>query len=412
VGVFPAGVVVAALGGLAIGLEREWSGHASGPGARFGGIRTLTMLGTIAGISGWLWSLGALAMGTVLLSGCVALVLVAYALAGRRDVEATTEVSALVVVAAGALAGVGYLALASAIIGVTTLALVEKTRLHALARRLDDRAMRAAARFVVMATVVLPLLPPGPYPPWGTVRPRELWVLVLFMSGLSFAAYIARKAAGARHGYLVAGALGGLISSTNVTFAFSRSSRSAPTLRVPLAYGVVAACTMLFLRVGVATAVLNLPVATAVLPYLVPPLILGALVMVTGLRLATGGTEEVRAPSNPLEFGAALQMAALFQLVLIAVEFGRRTWGTAGVLVSGAVLGITDVDALTISMARSAASAIPPALAAQGIAAGILANTLLKLGITVAVGQARFTAIAGGTLAAMAAALGLALAGA
>jgi uncharacterized membrane protein (DUF4010 family) len=134
--------------------------------------------------------------------------------------------------------------------------------------------------------------------------------------------------------------------------------------------------------------------------------------MVTGLRLATGGTEEVRAPSNPLEFGAALQMAALFQLVLIAVEFGRRTWGTAGVLVSGAVLGITDVDALTISMARSAASAIPPALAAQGIAAGILANTLLKLGITVAVGQARFTAIAGGTLAAMAAALGLALAGA
>ena len=52
------GLVVAALGGAAVGLERLWSGHADGPGARFAGIRTFTLLGVIAGLSGWLSAAG------------------------------------------------------------------------------------------------------------------------------------------------------------------------------------------------------------------------------------------------------------------------------------------------------------------------------------------------------------------
>ena len=53
-----AGLVVAALGGAAVGLERQWSGHADGPGARFAGIRTFTLFGVIAGLSGWLSAAG------------------------------------------------------------------------------------------------------------------------------------------------------------------------------------------------------------------------------------------------------------------------------------------------------------------------------------------------------------------
>jgi hypothetical protein len=48
------GIVTAGLGGAAVGLEREWSGHASGPEAHFAGIRTFTLLGGLAGVTGWL----------------------------------------------------------------------------------------------------------------------------------------------------------------------------------------------------------------------------------------------------------------------------------------------------------------------------------------------------------------------
>jgi uncharacterized membrane protein YhiD involved in acid resistance len=49
---FEVSILIAALGGLAVGLERQWSGHATGPRARFAGIRTLTLLGGLSGLAG------------------------------------------------------------------------------------------------------------------------------------------------------------------------------------------------------------------------------------------------------------------------------------------------------------------------------------------------------------------------
>ncbi len=131
----------------------------------------------------------------------------------------------LVVVAAGVFAGLGSFRLASGIIAILSLLLVEKSRLHSMVARIDDVSLRAAVRFGVMALVILPLLPSGPYGPLGGIRPRELWALVLFFSGLSFLGYVARRAVGPAHGYFVTGLIGGLISSTNVTFTFARLSR-------------------------------------------------------------------------------------------------------------------------------------------------------------------------------------------
>ena len=128
------------------------------------------------------------------------------------------------------------------------LLLVEKSRLHSLVRKIDDVGLRSGVRFAVMALVVLPLLPEGPFGPFGGVRPRQLWLLVLFFSGLSFAGYVARRIAGTGRGYLVTGLLGGLVSSTNVTFTFARSSRTDPALEGALALGAVAANAMLFPR--------------------------------------------------------------------------------------------------------------------------------------------------------------------
>jgi uncharacterized membrane protein (DUF4010 family) len=397
----PIGIIVAAVGGLAIGVEREWSGHATGPRARFAGIRTFTLLGAIGGIAGWLWAGQVQALATVLLAVSGALVVTAYFAASRTEIDGTTEVGAIVVLGAGLLAGLGQITLASGIVAVTALILLEKSHLHAFVGRLDDEELRAAARFAVMAAVVLPLLPTGPYGPLGGVRPRDLWLLVLFISGLSFAGYVARRVIGVSRGNVLAGLLGGLVSSTNVTLTFSRASRDRRQAGMSLAYGVVAACTVVLVRVVIVAAALNASLGWTLVPYLGPPFVVGLLILVTGLRNKTEESAGLDVSTNPLQIGAALQMAALFQAVLFAVYLMRDVWGDVGVLVSGAALGLTDVDALTIAMARGASAGIPLEVAARAVVTGILANTALKLVLALVIGGARFKRVVGMGVAAI-----------
>lgn len=395
------GLLIAALGGAAVGLERQRSGHADGPRARFAGIRTFTLLGGLAGLSGSLWTLGLTAPAVVLLSAAAAITVAAYIAASRIDVDGTTEIAALVVMAAGVFAGVGNYRLASGIIALTTLVLVEKSRLHALAARIDDVGLLAGVRFAVMALVVLPLLPRGPYGPLGGVRPRELWALVLFFSGLSFVGYIARRIVGPGRGYFVTGLLGGLVSSTNVTFTFARTSRVEPSRARALAFGAVAANAVLYPRVLLATAVLNSALLPKLVPYLVMPALLAGCAAAIGLRRTpsdrTGGADL----ANPLQLLAALQMALLFQVVLMLVQLVGRVWGQAGILTSAAVLGLTDVDALTVSMARGVAYSVSLDVAAIAIAVGVLSNTALKLAVALSLGSPMFKKITGTTLALM-----------
>jgi uncharacterized membrane protein (DUF4010 family) len=387
------GIVIAGLGGAAVGLEREWSGHASGPEAHFAGIRTFTLLGGLAGVAGWLWTHNLQPAAIVLLAGATALVVAAYAAASRRHVDGTTEVAAFIVLAAGLVAGTGHLVLASSLFAITTLLLVEKSRLHSIVARIDDAGLRAGVRFAVMAVVILPLLPTGPFGPLGGIRPRQLWLFVLLFSGLSFAGYVARRVIGSQRGYSVAGLLGGFISSTAVAFTFARTGRENQAASFPLALGVVAACTVMNLRVLVATAILRPSLAIALIPYLAAPLLVGSVIVLIGLMRQEEKTP-VEAPSNPLQVVSALQMTVLFQIVLFAVYAVRSQWGDIGLLLSGAVLGLTDVDALTISMAKSAEGQTPIAVAAEAIAIGILSNTVLKLLLGLFLGRARFRKLA------------------
>jgi uncharacterized membrane protein (DUF4010 family) len=399
------GILIAALGGAAIGVERERSGHAKGPAARFAGVRTFTLLGGLAGVCGWLWAGGAPSLAAALLAGAAALVVVAYFAASQRDADGTTEVAALVTLAAGVLAGLGHLALASAVVAVTALVLLEKSRVHALVERMDETAVRAGIRFAVMAVVLMPLLPAGPYGPLGGIKPRELWVFVLFFSGISFAGYITRLFVGARHGYLVAGLLGGIVSSTSVTLSFSRAScREDASVGRPLAFGVIAACTVLFIRVIVATSVLCAPMAQRLLWLLAAPFMVGVAAVLVGLRRPREERLEVQTLQNPLQFGAALQMALLFQVVLFAVEGVRAAWGDVGLIVSGAILGLADVDALMISMARTAATGGSATVPAMAVAVGILSNAVFKFVLSTMLSRMPFRLTAGVGLAAMAAA--------
>jgi uncharacterized membrane protein (DUF4010 family) len=403
------GLLIATLGGAAVGLERQWSGHAVGPRARFAGIRTFTLLGAVGGLCGWLWISAMAVPAAILFAGAVAVVVAAYIAGSRQDVEATTEVAALVALAAAMLAGMGSVRLASAIFALVTLLLVEKTRLHALVRRIDDVGMRSGVRFGVMALVILPLLPAGPFGPLGGIRPRELWSLVLFFSGLSFAGYLARRIAGPGRGYLLTGLFGGMVSSTNVTFTFARASRDDTGADRAMAFGAVAANAMLYPRVLLATAILNAAVVSPLLLYLAAPAVVALVVAALGARGPSAASAPEVTSTNPLQLTGALQMAVLFQAVQMGVHAAGRLWGSSGVFTSAAILGLTDVDALTISMSRGVAETASPAIAATAIAIGVLSNTAMKLGLAVFFGSRRFALIAGGALLLMLVALGSAL---
>jgi uncharacterized membrane protein (DUF4010 family) len=403
---------VAALAGLAVGIEREWSGHASGPEARFAGARTFLLLGTLGGIAGWLVAGNLLILGAVLLAGAIGLTIAAYVAASRPGgaaVEATTEVAAVMVLALGTIAGLGFPLVTSASAAIMVLALVEKTRIQKIIGRIGQAEISAALQFAVLALVILPLLPTGPYGPFDSIRPRALWTVVLLFSGLNFLGYLARGAVGETRGLGLTGLAGGLVSSTAVTWSFSRQSRREPALSRGLAWGVLAACTVLLIRVPVLTTVLNPPVTWALVPYLLPPLIIGVAIVVLAVARPSPDPDHTEQRHSPLGLWSALKMAAAFQLVLTAIPFVQDLWGTPGVLASAALLGLTDMDALTLSMCRLAANGGEAGLAAEAIAVGMLSNTLLKLGLAIVLGSAPFRRWAMPGLTGLALAIGFGL---
>jgi len=454
-------LIVAALVGLAVGTEREWSGHTVGPDARFAGIRTFGLLGVLGGFSGWFFRSGSQQVAVGLLVVTMLFSVVAYATTMRRPgttADGTTEVAAILVTALGFTAGIGERAVASAVAVVVVVLLAEKSFLHTTLKRADEIELRAAVQFAVLALIVLPLLPDRSFGPFDAIRPRALWTVVLIYLAMNFGGYLARKVIGESRGLVVTGLLGGLVSSTAVALNFSRRSRDEPSLSPVLALGVIAACTVLVPRIIFVCAVLRPAIAIAVLPMLLPPLLMGVALIGRPLwRLRSASAEPASAPTsaptsasasaptsalalalasasasaptsasestptpssmlspspiatkpaadhvdhsatpaaattrNPLGLAAALQMALAFQVVLIVIAFMQQRIGNTGVLVSATILGLTDMDALTVSMTRLGLDPALTLTAAQAIGIGVLSNTALKIVVALVVGASAF----------------------
>jgi uncharacterized membrane protein (DUF4010 family) len=406
---------VALVGGLAVGLEREWSGHASGPGARFAGVRTFFLLGGLGGIAGWLatpaLALPGLAAAVLLATG--GLIVAAYLIAAKRSPEAidgTTEAAALLVVGLGVLAGLGWIRIASGATAVVVLALGEKDAIRRFVTRIDDAEMRAALQFAVLALVVLPLLPAGSYGPYDAIRPRLIWTVVLLFSAINFLGYVARKLVGDDHGYLVMGALGGLVSSTAISLSYARLSRRQPDQAAALSLGVVAANTILVPRVLVVTAGLNPQFLPSVTLLLVPMLVMG-LVALAHRREPLRSERSVPEVTtrNPLDLGHAVRMAVALQLVMLGIEAARTAFGGAGIVGAAAIAGLADVDAITVSMSRLAAEPGQNRTATLALGVAVLANTVLKTSLAAIFGSPEFRRRTVPRMVAIAAALGLGL---
>lgn len=382
------GIGIAALGGAAVGIDRQRVHRDNEPGA-LGGVRTFTLLGTIAGVCGFLISNHFVAPAVIILAAATILVMIVRVGAGKISRDATTEVAAMAVLASGTTAGLGHLGIAAALFAWTVLLLIEKSWIHALVNRIGVVELEAAAQFGAMALIVLPLLPSRSFGPQGLLNLRSIWMLVLVFSGISFLGYLARRALGNEVGWVLAGLIGGLVSSTQVTFAFSRDSRSYPESYIPLFGGVMAATTVSLLRVCALCILLRPSLALATLMNVAAPALIGSAATLYSLRRPSQ-TAVPFEEKNPLRVFSAFYLTLIFIGAQYLVTFAHKWWGNAGTLGSAGLLGAFDIDSVVASLLPMIRQGMETSDAAKVVTLGIISNTLVKFVISLIWGSPMF----------------------
>lgn len=396
--------------GLLIGLERGWTSRHERAGTRVAGFRTFGLLGLAGGIAGLLPPIAA----GLLLGGAGLIILIGYIRQSREpgELSATSAVAGIVVLALAMLATSGQPALALGAAAATTLLLSMRGTLHGLVRGLSAAELRAAARFAILALVLLPLMPDRAVGPYGALNPHKLMLVIIFVTGLSFAGYILARRARASRSMLLMAACGALVSSTAVTLAFARRMTGESAAAAALAAGIALASAISVGRV--------LVLVTVLAPHAIGPLaiILGPAVLLLiggtwwSLRGETAREGETVALGNPLELGAALALAAFVAISSIASHWALAAYGDAGVAGVLAIIGLADVDAAVIAFAAMAPGAITPRMAGVVLAMPVLLNMVLKTGLVLGASRSRahLAAAAPLAIAAVAIALGIAVA--
>jgi uncharacterized membrane protein (DUF4010 family) len=382
------GALSLALGlGLLIGLQRERVG------AEFGGIRTFPLIALLGTLCGWLagiWGGFVLAAGFLGVAG-VALVANLRTLSSEHPTGGqTTEVAALLTFATGALLTTDYRAAGIVVGGLTAVLLHLKTPMHAFAGRLNERDVDAIMRFAIVSLIVLPLLPDAEFGPYRVLNPREIWLIVVLIVGIGLAGYVSYRLFGARGGSVLSGILGGLVSSTATTVAYARRVRESAEATPLAALVIVIASAVAGGRVLVEAAV----VAPGVLPEIVPPLaaFFALMVLVSALMLRWARHRDSTMPeqSNPAEFHSALVFGAIYALITLATAAAKDYLGNRALFALAFVSGFVDVDAITLSTARLAASKrLDTSTAWRVILIAALTNLLFKAAVAWALGSKR-----------------------
>jgi uncharacterized membrane protein (DUF4010 family) len=384
--------------GFVIGAERQQERQAT-----FGGIRTFPLF-ALAGAIGALIDVWLL-VGLGLSVG--ALLAVSYLRATDRehgtddDLGLSTEVAALATFGLGALSTAESTGLpmtdrlllvgggATAVLGLLAL----KRALHDFVKRVSKDDVIATTKLLLLAVIVLPLLPSEDMGPWNALNPRTIGLLVVMISAIGFAGYVAIRVFGAKKGLGLTGLLGGLASSTAVTLTFSGRAKESPSLAPACAVAIVLASAVMFPRVVLVVAAVSPPLATlSAWPIGAAALVAFAAGTLLYFRLPKAGREGAHGDEpldlkNPLTLSSAFKFAALFTGVLVISKAASTYLADAGVYLSAVVAGLADVDAITLSIARlQAQGSVSSSSAVFGIFTAIASNTVSKIGIAFVLG--------------------------
>lgn len=387
-----AGVALAFGLGLLIGVERGWSQRLEADGSRVAGIRTFALLGLAGGLAGATAGLVSPLLGAALLIAAATPLLIGYfQTAARGELSATTAVVGAIALGLGVLAASGQMVLASIGAAVTTLVLAQRQTLHGWLGRLSEPELQAIARFGLIALAILPVLPDQDLGPLGAWNPRQIWMVVVLVSGLSLAGYAASRRLGPERGMLAAAAAGAIVSSTAMTAALAGRIRKNEADEAGSVAGIALASAIMFSRVMILVGVLA-PFALAPLAWVAAPAALvSALWVVAVVRRRRGSVAKTDRPQvrNPFDLGPALMLAGVVMVVSLAARWALRAFGDAGLVAVLGISGMVDVDAAIISMSGLPAGTLSPLMAGYLLAAPILTNTLVKAGMALLIARGR-----------------------
>lgn len=377
--------------GFLIGLQREYAYGGQGREI-IAGERTFALFGLSGALAGLVADqLGSdLAfLGITLILGLV--ITVAYFMEARKGrIGITSEVASVISIGIGVLCYWGYLILAIAL-GITTMVILSlKIETDRLARSLTREDVTAALQMAVISAIILPILPNETFlpPPFDVLNPFKIWLMVVFISGISFLGYFAIKIVGPEQGIGITGLLGGMVSSTAVTLSFSERSNREPDLSRPFVLAITIAWTVMFARVLIEVGVVNAPLLSDVwLPITLAGLIglLYCAYLFFRQRTAEKGDVEF---SNPFDLMSAIKFGLLYGLVLLISRAAQMYLGDTGLYLSSIISGVADVDAITLTMAElSKTRVLSMDTAALAIVLATMSNTLVKGGIAILAGS-------------------------
>lgn len=387
---------IALLIGALVGIEREKKKNTAP--ASFGGIRTFILLALVGAASAWVSRELAMPWIFAVTLAVVGLAVVAsYVRQNRhRATEApglTTELAALAVCLLGGMAVAGEATLAVALAVAVSAILAFKQPLHGLVGRIGADDLYAGIKLLIASFIVLPLLPDRPVDPWQALNPYKLWLLVVLISGMSLAGYVAIRWLGATRGAAISGVFGGLTSSTATTLSFARISRDQPSAVEyhALCAGILLAWLVMVLRIVILVAVVNVGLLGTAW---VPLAAIGTVTALFALRHYRAGiTESQRkdvpalALHNPFSLRSAMRVGALFAVVLLVVHIVQQRASGVGLHVVAALAGLVDTDAIALSLAEGAKAEQGAARAATALAVAALANTVSKCALVLAIGR-------------------------
>ncbi|BBM73604.1 MgtC/SapB family protein [Rhodothermus marinus] len=376
--------------GLMVGLQREFA-HRQEQNARaglFAGARTFTLISLLGATSGLAADLLQAPFVVLLTLAAVgALLTVAHYIGAQRgDIGLTTEMAGLLTFLIGLLCYLDRLVLAAALgVGLTWL-LTLKPQTRLLAERISREDVYATLKFGLITVVLLPLLPDRSYgpPPFDVLVPREIWLMVVFISAISFLGYVLTQVLGARRGLGLTGLLGGLASSTALTLSMARRSHDWPRLTPTVAASILLAWAAMVVRLALILAVLSPALLEATALPLGASLLLGAAYGVFLYRHRLPRPSDAEAPlKNPFELKPALLFGLLYALILLLANTARLYLGASGVYASSLIGGAADSDAVVLSVAQltRTGTGLPLEIAARSVILATVANTVVKAGL-------------------------------
>jgi uncharacterized membrane protein (DUF4010 family) len=383
--------------GFLIGLERERS-----PAAR-AGVRTFALTALFGTLSALLATqAGSPRILAAALLAVATFIITAYLGETSAEPGTTTQIALIVCFSLGAMLWYGEQALAIMLAIVTTTLLYFKTELEGVSKSLTRRDLVSMLQFAVVTFIVLPILPNQNYGPFNALNPYQVWLMVVLISGVSLAGYVALRFFGERSGGLLLGVLGGLVSSTATTLLYTKQARTEPGMRRLATTVILLANLAVLPRLAIVAAILAPAVLPRLLPVLGTGLLLGlAFTFLHWRSLAQQGKLLMPSITNPTELRAALGFALLYAGVLLAAAWLSDAAGDKGLYAVAITTGLADVDAITLtSMRLLHLGQLAQEQVVIAITLAVLANLVFKWLLVLSIGG---RSLAGACLPAMAA---------